>query len=134
MNTEFHVGDSDSFSEEITGEKISDFAITSGDTNPVHLDETYAKTTRFKRCIAHGVLVNVLISRILGTRFPGPGTILLSMNVKYIKPIYPGDVITVKLSIAKIKKDKPILFFRAESINQTGELISKGIIVVLVEL
>ncbi len=130
---DFHVGDSDSFSEEITQEKISDFARTSGDTNPVHLDEGYAKTTRFKGCVAHGVLINVLISRILGTRFPGPGTVLLSMYVKYSKPIYPGDVITVKLTIAKVKKDKPILFFRAEVTNQTGDLISKGRATVLVE-
>jgi len=122
----FKVGESASFSEVITREKIIEFARVSGDTNPIHLDSEYAKTTRFKRCIAHGVLIDAMISRILGTRFPGRGTILLSLSTKYLKPVYSDTVITVKVTILAINEDKPILTFKTEAIDQSNELVAEG--------
>lgn len=127
----FKVGDSASFSETITYEKILEFAKVSGDINPVHLDAEYAKTTRFKRCIAHGVMIDAMFSRVLGTQFPGPGTILLSLSTKYLKPVYPDTVITVKVTVSAIKENKPILTLKTEALNQSSELVAEGEAVIL---
>ncbi len=127
------VGDNDSFSETITQEKINEFARISGDINPVHIDAEYAKTTRFKGCVAHGVMIDAMISRVLGTQFPGPGTILLSLFTKYLKPVYCDTVITVRITISAIKEDKPIFTLRTKAMNQFGELVAEGEAVILFE-
>ena len=127
----FKIGESASFSEIITREKIIEFARVSGDTNPIHLDAEYAKTTRFKGCIAHGVIIDAMISRVLGTMFPGRGAILLSLSTKYLKPVYPDTVITVKVTILAINEDKPILTFKTEAIDQSNESVAEGQAVVL---
>ncbi|MDO8495892.1 MAG: MaoC family dehydratase [bacterium] len=127
----FKVGESASFSEVITREKIIEFARVSGDTNPIHLDPEYAKTTRFKRCIAHGVLIDAMISRILGTRFPGRGTILLSLSTKYLKPVYSDTTITVTVTIKAIAENKPILTLKTEAVNQLSELVAEGEAVIM---
>lgn len=129
----FKVGDNNSFSETITREKIIEFSRISGDTNPVHLDPEYAKTTRFKVCIAHGVIIDSMISRILGTQFPGPGTILLSLYTKYLEPVYPDAVITVKVTISTVREDKPILTLKTEAFNQFNKLVANGEAVIFFE-
>lgn len=129
----FKVGDSASLSENITKEKIAEFAKVSGDTNPLHLDPEYARTTRFKGCVAHGVIIDSIISRVLGTIFPGYGTILLSLSTKYLKPVFPDTIIKVKVTILAIKEDKPIIILRTEAENQLKELVAEGEAVVLFE-
>jgi hypothetical protein len=75
----------------ITDEMIRSFAVLTGDNNPVHLDDTYAATTRFGRRIAHGMIAAGLISAMLANDLPGPGTVYLSQTLKFKAPVYPGD-------------------------------------------
>ena len=75
----------------ITDEMVRSFATLTGDTNPVHLDEIYAATTRFGKRIAHGMLAASLISAALANDLPGPGTVYLSQSLQFKAPVYPGD-------------------------------------------
>ena len=80
---ELKVGQSDSFSKTITETDVYLFAGITGDLNPAHVDEEYAQNTRFGKRIAHGMLSAGLISNVLGTKLPGPGTIYLSQQVDF---------------------------------------------------
>lgn len=92
--------------EKAVGEQdIADFARVSGDYNPVHMDEDYARTTFFKSRIAHGMLTASFISTILGTRLPGPGCIYLSQTLKFLAPVRIGDTVR---ALARITHLDPV--------------------------
>ncbi|MFN3512740.1 MAG: MaoC family dehydratase [Phenylobacterium sp.] len=78
---------------------IEAFAAVSGDVNPVHLDEDYARTTTFQGRIAHGMLSAAYISAVLGTRLPGPGAIYLSQSLKFRRPVKIGDAVTARVTV-----------------------------------
>ena len=84
----------------VTEEMIENFSRATGDSNPIHLDETYAKTTIFKTRVAHGMLQAGILSGILGMEFPGIGTIYLSQTLKFTKPVFIGDAVTFRLPTA----------------------------------
>jgi 3-hydroxybutyryl-CoA dehydratase len=126
------VGDTASLTKTITDEDIRVFAELSGDRNPIHLDDEYAATTRFGRRIAHGMLAASLISTVLGTQLPGVGTVYLSQNSRFVAPVYPGDTITARVTVTKVRDDKPIVTLETICENQNGELLIKGEAVVLV--
>ncbi len=127
------VGDTSSFTKSISGADIQEFAALVGDANPVHLDENFASKTRFGRCIAHGMWGAALISTVLGTRLPGPGTIYLSQTMSFQAPIFPGDVVTARVTVTKVRKDKRIVTLDTICENQDGKLLLKGEAVVLAE-
>jgi len=126
-------GDTASFSKTIRDEDIQAFADLSGDSNPVHLDDDFARTTRFGRRIAHGMLGASLISTVLGTKLPGQGAIYLSQTIQFLAPVFPGDTVTAKVTVTKIKEGKPILTLETICENQRGETLIRGEAVVLVE-
>jgi 3-hydroxybutyryl-CoA dehydratase len=127
------VGDTASLSKKITDADIRAFAELSGDFNPVHLDDEFARTTRFGRRIAHGMLGASLISTVLGTKLPGQGAIYLSQTLQFLAPVFPGDTVTAKVRVTKIKEGKPILTLETVCENQRGETLIKGEAVVLLE-
>lgn len=127
------VGDTASLSREITEGDIRAFAELSGDFNPVHLDDEFARATRFGRRIAHGMLGASLISTVLGTKLPGRGAIYLSQTLQFLAPIFPGETVTAKVTVTKIKEGKPILTLETVCENQRGETLIRGEAVVLVE-
>lgn len=127
------VGDRATFRRTITEADIALFAGATGDTNPYHFDEEYAKRGRFGRRIAHGMLVTGLISTVLGTRLPGPGTIYISQSLKFRKPVFIGDTITAVAEVTAIREDKPIVTLRTDCHNQRGEVVVEGEALVLVE-
>src|SRR5512132_4746266 len=92
----------------ITDHMIRTFAEISGDTNPIHLDDAYASTTRFGRRIAHGMIAAGLISATLANDLPGPGTVYLSQTLQFKGPVYPGDSITATVEVKSVRPDKPI--------------------------
>ena len=95
-------GMTSSYEKTVTAKDIEAFAQITGDTNPVHLDETYAKTTPFKARIAHGMLSASLISTVLGTQLPGPGCIYLDQQIKFKAPVYIGDTVVATVSVEEI--------------------------------
>ena len=128
-----NVGDTASLSREITDDEVRAFADVSGDHNPVHLDETFAATTRFGRRIAHGMFGASLISAVLGTRLPGNGSIYLSQTLKFVGPIYLGDTVTARATVLKVRTDKPIVTLETVCENQNGVTVITGEAVVLLE-
>jgi acyl dehydratase len=125
------VGDTASLTKTITDADIRAFADLSGDRNPIHLDDEYAATTRFGRRIAHGMLAASLISTVLGTELPGTGTVYLSQNSRFVAPVYPGDIVTARVTVTNIRDDKPIVTLETICENQDGEVLIKGEAVVL---
>ena len=121
----FKVGDIVSETVTVTDEMIQLFAKCSGDFNPIHMDEEYAKGTRFGRRIAHGMLTGALISRVLAMKL-GVGGIYLSQNLKFLKPVFIGDKLTIDLSVISLREDRGIGSIGTNVKNQAGEQVVKG--------
>ncbi|OKH87948.1 MaoC family dehydratase [Thalassospira sp. TSL5-1] len=99
---DLEVGMEGSYAKTVTETDIILFAGVSGDSNPVHLNDEFAKTTMFEGRIAHGMLSAGFISTALGTRLPGPGTIYLSQNLQFRAPVRIGDTVTAKVTVREI--------------------------------
>ena len=99
---DLEVGMSATTSMVITGEKIDTFAELTGDFNPIHVDEDYAKTTMFGGRIAHGALSASLISAVLGNDLPGPGAVFIELNLRFRRPAMIGDDVVAVAKIAEI--------------------------------
>jgi 3-hydroxybutyryl-CoA dehydratase len=127
-----HPGDKASRTTNITDEMIRAFAELTGDSNPVHLDEAYAATTRFGRRIAHGMIAAGLISAALANDLPGPGTVYLSQTLQFKAPVYPGDMITTTVEVKSVRPDKPIVSLSTVCTNQNDKIVLEGEAVVLV--
>lgn len=94
------------YARTVTDADIVLFAGVSGDTNPVHLNDEYAKATPFKSRIAHGILTASLISTVIGTKLPGPGAIYVAQNLKFKAPVKPGDTVTAKVEVTSTNSRK----------------------------
>lgn len=123
---QFWVGQKSSFSKQITEHDVATFAELSGDKNPLHLDEEYAKRTRFGRRIAHGMLTTSLISTVIGTQLPGVGSIYMSQSIKWVKPVYLDDTVTATAEITAIRADKGIITLKTACTNQKDEIVAEG--------
>ena len=116
----------------VTDEVIRKFADISGDYNPIHLDEDFAKNTRFGRRIAHGMLSGAFISAVLGYEFKERRIIYLSQTMKFTAPVFIGDTVTATATIINIREDKPIVTLETICAKQTGETVVTGEAVVMV--
>jgi 3-hydroxybutyryl-CoA dehydratase len=110
----------------VTAELIERFAEVTGDHNPIHLNEQYASKSIFKQREAQGMLQAGLLSGILGCHFPGVGTIYLSQTLKFIKPIFIEDQITLRLEILEIISEKNNVRLQTLFTNQKGEAVITG--------
>lgn len=99
------VGDSFSTTRFLSAEDVRTFAELTGDDNPIHVDEEYARTTRFGKPIVHGVLLLGIISKVLGRDFPGHGSIAVAISCRFLRPVPVGSEITVEIKINE-KVDK----------------------------
>ena len=109
---EIEVGDTASVTRTLEPEDIQLFALVSGDVNPAHLDAQYAATDMFRHVIAHGMWGGGLISAVLGTQLPGPGTIYLDQSLRFRRPVAPGDTITASVTVVEKRmqgRDHPVL-------------------------
>ena len=120
------VGDSFSKSRLVTDELVRAFAEVSGDHNPIHLDDEFAKTTRFGRRIAHGMLSGAFISAVLGYELIERKIIYLSQTMKFTAPVYIGDTVTTTSAVKAIREDKNIVTMETVCTNQHGETVVKG--------
>lgn len=100
------VGQKASFGKTITEADIVLFAAVTGDTNPMHLNAEYAKTSIFKERIAHGMLAAGLITKVLGTQLPGPGTIYMSQSLKFRAPVRIGETVTATVEVLALHPEK----------------------------
>ncbi len=120
------IGQQFSTSREVTDELVRRFAEVSGDYNPIHLDEEFAKTTRFGRRIAHGMLSGAFISAVLGNEFKDMKIVYLSQTMKFTAPVFLGDTVTATATITAIREDKNIVTLETVCTNQNGDILVKG--------
>jgi 3-hydroxybutyryl-CoA dehydratase len=125
------IGDRASLSRKVTEADIDECAKLTQDRNPLHMDEVFANKHRFGKRIAHGILSLGLISAVLGNILPGPGTIILDMNLKFMAPVFINDIITAEVEVVGIKEEKGIITLKTECKNQNKTDLISGIIVVL---
>jgi len=128
----FKPGDTASISKTITDDDIQKFADASGDHNPLHLDDEFAKSTRFGRRIAHGMFSASLISAVIANQLPGQGSIYLAQTLKFVAPVFPGNTITARVTVISIRDDKPVMKLETVCTNQHDEVVIKGEATVLV--
>jgi 3-hydroxybutyryl-CoA dehydratase len=126
-------GDTAQLSTTITDSDIQVFAELTGDHNPVHLDDAFARRTRFKRRIAHGMLVASQLSKVIANDLPGQGSVYLSQTLKFVAPVYPGDTVTARVTVLSVREDKPIITLETVCVNQDGQKVIIGEAIVLVQ-
>ena len=128
----FKIGDSAEITKRITEADIEMFAQVTGDRNPIHLDDKFAKTSRFGRRIAHGMLTASLISAVLANELPGDGSIYLAQSLLFVAPVFPGDDVTARVTVKEIREDKPVMKLETVCVNQRDEIVIRGEATVLV--
>jgi 3-hydroxybutyryl-CoA dehydratase len=128
----FKPGDTASLSRTISDDDIRAFANATGDHNPLHLDEQFAKQTRFGKRIAHGMLSASLISAVIADELPGQGSIYLGQTLQFVAPVFPGDTVTARVTVTGVRDDKPIVKLDTVCTNQRDEVVIRGEATVLV--
>ena len=123
---EIQVGDNATISRTLSRDDIVLFAAVSGDVNPSHVDDEFARSEMFHEIIAHGMWGGSLISTVLGTVLPGPGTIYLSQTLKFLRPVAVGDTIDVTVTVTDKFADKGRLVFDCRCTNQDREVVITG--------
>lgn len=128
---ELEIGEKASFTKTITESDVYLFAGISGDFNPMHVNEEFAKLTPFGTRIAHGALPQCLIASVLGMKLPGLGTVALEITTRFKAPTYFGDTITATGEVIEKLEDKKWVRMALTWTNQKGELIGEGTALVM---
>lgn len=128
---ELKVGDSATLKRTLTPKDIELFSIMSGDVNPAHVDAEYAKDDMFHKIIAQGMWGASLISTVLGTELPGPGTIYLDQTLKFMAPVVPGDTVTIIVTVKEKQPEKNRVDLDCKCVNQAGKTVISGIATVI---
>jgi 3-hydroxybutyryl-CoA dehydratase len=123
---DLQVGQAAEFGKTITETDVVLFAGITGDLNPAHVDAVAAERGRFGGRIAHGMLSAGLISAVLGTRLPGPGTIYLSQSLRFVRPVRIGDTVTARVEVAELLAAKRRARLHTRCLNQEGEVVLDG--------
>jgi len=126
MIKKMNVGDERSYKKTITQKDVELFGALTGDLNLAHFDEEYTAKTVFKKPIVHGMLIGSLFSKIFGLDYPGEGTIYCSQSLKFLKPVYPNQLLTVKVTVKEIILEKNRVIFTTEIFNEHNECMLTG--------
>ncbi len=121
-----HVGDSARITRVAADGDIAEFIDAVGDHNPIHSDRAYAACTMFGERIAPGMWTAGLISAVIGTRLPGPGAVYLSQDLKFLRPVKFGDVISARVEVLETNREKNRVRLRTVCTNQRGEDVLTG--------
>lgn len=124
--TELQVGESMSIQRTITETDVVMYGGISGDLNPAHFNEVYAKDTMFKGRIVHGMLTASYFSAVLGMHLPGPGTIYLGQELRFMKPVRFLDTIKAVVTVKELNMEKNIAIMETVAYNQNDEVVLKG--------
>jgi len=123
------VGDTASQTRRLTDDDVMAFASATGDWNPLHTDDARAAKSRFGRRVVHGLLVASLISVVIAERLPGPGSVYVSQDLRFLGPVFPGDTVTAAVVVLAIADDRVRLLTSVH--NQVGQRVLDGEAVVL---
>jgi 3-hydroxybutyryl-CoA dehydratase len=123
---ELKIGDTAEFSKTVSESDIYLYAGVTGDFNPAHINEDYAKKTFFKTRIAHGMLTAGFISTVIGTRLPGTGSIYIKQDLNFLAPVRIGDTITARVEVVEIPEGKNRVRLKTVCINQDGTQVLSG--------
>ena len=123
---ELNIGDTAEFSKTVSESDIYQFAGITGDFNPAHMNEEYAKKTFFKTRIAHGMLSAGFISTAIGTKLPGTGSIYVKQDLRFLAPVRIGDTITARVEVIEIIAEKKRVRLKTTCINQEGTQVLDG--------
>ena len=123
---DLQIGDRAEVTKTIAESDVYLFAGITGDMNPAHVNEEYAKNTAFGKRIVHGMLVCGLISNVLGNFLPGNGTIYMRQTVTFLAPVYIGDTITARVEVLEKREEKKRVLLKTSCLNQRGEAVIEG--------
>ncbi len=124
--SDIKLGDTAEVSHTFTEQDIQTFGDLSGDYNPLHFDEEWSKQTMFGGRIAHGILTAALVSNVIGMKLPGTGTIYLSQQMRFMRPVRINDTITAKVEVVAKDDEKERITLRTECTNQDGKTVLDG--------
>lgn len=122
----YQTGDGFSFEKHISASDVKQFAEIVGDLNPIHLDEEIAEESFFKKRIVHGAFLTGLISKILGMDFPGQGTVYISQNSVFKRPVYVDTTVKVEVKITEVIIEKRRLTLETNVLNENNEICVTG--------
>ena len=128
---QIQVGDVSTFTKTVTESDITLFAGFSGDFNPAHINAVAAEQSMFGRRIAHGMLSAGFIHPVLGTQLPGPGTIYMAQELRFVKPVFIGDTVTAICTVVERNEEKNRLKLETVVENQNGEKVITGFATVM---
>ena len=123
---ELKVGESAEFSKTISESDVYLYAGVTGDLNPAHINEEYAKKTFFKTRIAHGMLSAGLISTVLGNELPGPGSVYIRQELNFLAPVHIGDTVTARAEVIEILSEENRVKLKTSCVNQNGVTVLDG--------
>jgi len=120
------VGQTAERSQTVTAEHVEAFARMTGDRNPLHFDEAFAKETRFGGLVVQGGLTTGLLHALVAMDMPGPGTVFLSQDWSFTAPVFIGDTITAIATVKKVHETKPVTQLEVRVRRQDGETVLEG--------
>ncbi|HLM62752.1 MAG TPA: MaoC family dehydratase [Acidimicrobiales bacterium] len=121
-----HVGDAARRTRTVTARDIELFTEMTGDRNPLHCDEAAARRSRFGGVIVQGGVTSGLLSAVVAEELPGPGSVLLHTDWRFLAPVRPGDRITAEVEVIGLRQDKPIVTLRTTVTDQDGRIVLDG--------
>ena len=121
------IGDRDFFQKTITETDVYLYSGITGDLNPAHINQVEAEKGMFKGRIAHGMLTAGLVSTVLGMKIPGPGTIYLGQDLKFVAPVKFGDTIKAEAEVIEINEEKNLISLKTTCTNQDGKVVLTGV-------
>jgi len=122
----YAIGQTAEIARAVTADDVAQFADIVGDHNPIHLDEHVARESQFGARIAHGSLTAALVSSVLGTKLPGPGTIFLEQQSRFTAPVYIGDTVTARVEVVDWDAEKRRMRLKTVCENSSGETVLTG--------
>ena len=125
--SDLRIGQTASLQKTFSEADVTLFAGVSLDVNPIHMSKGAAKNSLFGKRIVHGMLTASLISAVLGIQLPGPGTIYLGQDLKFMAPVFLGDDITATVEIVELREDKKIVKLNTTCVNQDGKTVISGL-------
>jgi acyl dehydratase len=120
------VGATASISKQLGSHEIELFSEMTGDRNPLHVDETAAKASRFGGLITQGGVTSGLLNAVVAEELPGPGTVFLSVSWQFRRPTYLGETMTAVVTVKEVREDKPICTLHTRVLNEQGEVCIEG--------